>query len=52
LFGTVGLAGIKNSGRKYFWWLLLWVSVKYPGLFPYAIGYSLAGIHLRSLTAR
>ncbi len=51
LFGSMWLLGIKSSGRKYFWKLLLWVSVKYPGLFPYAIGYSLAGIHLRSLTS-
>jgi len=52
LFGSIWLLGIKGSGRRYFWWLLLWVSVKYPGLFPYAIGYSIAGIHLRSLTSR
>jgi radical SAM superfamily enzyme YgiQ (UPF0313 family) len=52
LFGSIWLLGIKGSGRKYFWWLLLWVSVKYPGLLPYAIGYSIAGIHLRSLTSR
>jgi len=50
LFGSMWILGIKNSGRKYFWLLLLWVSVKYPGLIPYAISYSLAGIHLRSLT--
>ena len=50
LFGTVWLAGIKSSGRKYFWKLLLWVSVKYPSLLPYAIGYSLTGIHLRSIS--
>ncbi len=52
LFGSIWLVGIKSSGRKYFWLLLLWVSVKYPGLFPYAIGYSLAGLHLRSLSYR
>jgi radical SAM superfamily enzyme YgiQ (UPF0313 family) len=52
LFGSIWLVGIKSSGRKYFWLLLLWVSVKYPGLFPYAIGYSLAGVHLRSLSYR
>ena len=51
LFGTVWLAGIKGSGRKYFWWLLLWVSIKYPGSLPYAIGYSLTGIHLRSISS-
>jgi len=50
LFGSMWYLGIKNSGRKYFWLLLLWVSVKYPGLIPYAIGYSLMGTHLRSLS--
>ena len=49
-FGTVWLAGIKGSGRKYFWQLMLWVSVKYPASIPYAIGYSLTGIHLRSIS--
>jgi radical SAM superfamily enzyme YgiQ (UPF0313 family) len=49
LFGSIWLLGIKGSGRKYFWLLLLWVSVKYPGLFSLAIGHSLAGIHLRSI---
>lgn len=51
LFGTLWLAGIKSSGRKYFWSLILWVSIKYPTLLPYAIGYSLTGIHLRSLAS-
>jgi hypothetical protein len=51
LFGSIWLLGIKDSGRKYFWQLLFWVSLKYPGLFPHVIGYSLAGIHLRSLSS-
>ena len=50
LFGSVWLLGIRGSGRKYYWQLLLWASIKYPGLLPYVIGYLLAGIHLRSIT--
>ncbi len=50
LFGSMWLLGIKGSGRKYFWQLLLWVSVKYPGLLPYAVGSLLAGLHLRSIS--
>lgn len=49
LFSSIWLLGIKGKGRKYFWKLILWVTIKYPGLFPYAIGYSLAGIHFRSV---
>jgi radical SAM superfamily enzyme YgiQ (UPF0313 family) len=49
LFGSMWILGIKNSGRKYFWLLLLWVLVKYPGQTPYVISYALEGIHLRSL---
>ncbi|MBM3705426.1 MAG: DUF4070 domain-containing protein [Actinobacteria bacterium] len=51
LFGSVWHLGIKGSGRRYFWRLLIWVAIKYPGLFPYAIGYSLAGIHFRSVSS-
>jgi radical SAM superfamily enzyme YgiQ (UPF0313 family) len=49
LFGSIWFLGIRGRGRKHFWKLLLWVAIKYPGLFPYAIGYSLAGIHFRSV---
>lgn len=51
LFGSVWFLGIKSSGRKQFWLLLLWVAVKYPGMFEYAVGYLLAGMHLRSLAS-
>jgi len=49
LFGSIWLLGIKNKDRRYFWKLLFWVTLRYPGLFPYAIGYSLAGIHFRNV---
>ncbi|MBM3699705.1 MAG: DUF4070 domain-containing protein [Actinobacteria bacterium] len=51
LFGSVWFLGIKGSGRKYYWLLLLWAAVKYPGMFEYVVGYLLAGMHLRSLAA-
>ena len=43
--------GIKGRGRRYFWRLIIWSLLKYPGLLPYVIGYSFAGIHFRSLLA-
>jgi radical SAM superfamily enzyme YgiQ (UPF0313 family) len=49
LFSSFWMLGLKNRGRRYFWKLMIWVLVKYPGLFPYAVGYSLAGVHFRSL---
>jgi len=49
LFSSIWLLGIKGRGRRHFWKLLLWVAIRYPGLFPYAIGYSLAGIHFRNV---
>ena len=49
LFGSLWILGIKNRGRRYFWMLILWSLFKYPGLFPYVIGYSLVGIHFRKL---
>jgi radical SAM superfamily enzyme YgiQ (UPF0313 family) len=52
LFGSIWFLGIRGKGRKYFWKLLLWVMIRYPGLFPYAIGYSLAGIHFRNVQGK
>jgi radical SAM superfamily enzyme YgiQ (UPF0313 family) len=48
-FSSLWLLGMKSHGRRYFWGLLLWSLFKYPGLFPYAIGYSLVGIHFRTV---
>ncbi|OQA21711.1 MAG: biotin synthase [Actinobacteria bacterium ADurb.Bin346] len=50
LFSSFWLLGIRDRGRKYFWGLLAWVLIKYPGLFPYAVGYSVAGIHFRTVS--
>jgi radical SAM superfamily enzyme YgiQ (UPF0313 family) len=50
LWSSVWRLGIRGRGRKYFWGLLAWVLIKYPGLFPYAIGYSVAGIHFRNVS--
>ncbi len=49
LFSSFWLLGVKGKGRRYFWKLIIWVMIRYPGLFPYAIGYSLAGIHFRNV---
>ncbi len=51
LFGSLWLLGIKNKGRRYFWKLIFWALIKNPGLFPYVIGYSIAGIHFRAVSA-
>jgi len=50
LFGSVWQLGLRGRGRKYFWNLLFWVALKYPGLFHYAISHSLAGLHLRTVS--
>ena len=52
LFGSVWQLGIRGRGRKYFWNLLFWVTLKYPGLFHYAISHSLAGLHLRTVSVQ
>ena len=46
---SIWYLGIKQRGRRYFWKLILWSLLKRPALFPYAIGFSLTGIHLRAL---
>jgi radical SAM superfamily enzyme YgiQ (UPF0313 family) len=48
---SIWLLGIKEKGRRYFWKLLAWSLVKKPSMFPYAIGFSLVGLHFRSLAA-
>jgi radical SAM superfamily enzyme YgiQ (UPF0313 family) len=49
LFSSFWLLGLKNSGRRYFWKLMLWSLFKYPGLFPYVVGYSIVGVHFRRI---
>ncbi len=47
---SIWYLGIKQRGRHYFWKLILWSLFKRPSLFPYAIGLSLTGLHLRALS--
>jgi radical SAM superfamily enzyme YgiQ (UPF0313 family) len=46
---SLWLLGIRQKGRRYFWKLIIWSLFKKPVLFPYAIGFSLIGVHFRSL---
>jgi radical SAM superfamily enzyme YgiQ (UPF0313 family) len=50
LFGSIFILGIKQKGRRHFWRLLLWTLLRKPGMFPYGIGFSLAGLHFRTLS--
>jgi len=50
LIGSIWWLGIKQRGRHYFWKLILWSLFRRPSLFPYAIGFSLAGIHFRAIS--
>ncbi|MBN1384012.1 MAG: DUF4070 domain-containing protein, partial [Elusimicrobia bacterium] len=50
LFGSIWWLGIRQKGRLYFWKLILWSLFRRPSLFPYAIGFSLTGIHFRSIS--
>ena len=46
---SLWILGIKEKGRRYFWRLLAWSLIRRPSMFPYAIGFSLVGVHFRSL---
>ncbi|MEA2016699.1 MAG: DUF4070 domain-containing protein [Actinomycetota bacterium] len=48
--GSIWYLGIRQKGRRYFWKLILWSLFRRPALFPYAIGFSLVGIHFRSVS--
>ncbi|MBN2073071.1 MAG: B12-binding domain-containing radical SAM protein [Actinobacteria bacterium] len=43
------LLGFRQKGRRYFWRLILWSLLHKPGLLPYAVGFSLTGLHFRNL---
>jgi len=47
---SIWLNGIKQRGRIYFWNLIFWSLFRRPSLFPYAIGFSLVGVHFRSVS--
>jgi len=47
---SIWLNGIKQRGRRYFWNLIFWSLFRRPSLFPYAIGFSLVGVHFRSVS--
>ncbi len=49
LLASFWLLGIKDKGRKHFWKLIAWSLCKHPRKFPYAIGFSIVGIHFRSV---
>ncbi|MDZ7837464.1 MAG: DUF4070 domain-containing protein [Actinomycetota bacterium] len=48
-FVSLWLLGIKDKGRRYFWKLMAWSLFKHPTKLPYVIGFSLTGIHFRSV---
>ncbi|MCJ7473316.1 MAG: DUF4070 domain-containing protein [Actinobacteria bacterium] len=49
LVSSLWFLGIRNSGRHYYWSLLLWSIFNRPGLLPYAVGLPLGLLHFRSL---
>ncbi len=51
LFASFWLLGIKDRGRKHFWKLIAWSLCKHPSKFAYAVGFSIVGIHFRSVFA-
>jgi hypothetical protein len=49
LFSSMWLSGIKYSGKRYYWSLLLWSLFRRPSTIPYVIGSSIVGIHFNKL---
>jgi radical SAM superfamily enzyme YgiQ (UPF0313 family) len=49
LVTSMWLLGFINRGRFHYWKLIIWSLFKKPKLFPYAVGFTLVGIHFRSL---
>jgi len=49
LISSLWILGVRQKGRSHFWKLLTWSLIKKPSMFPYAIGFSLVGLHFRSI---
>jgi radical SAM superfamily enzyme YgiQ (UPF0313 family) len=48
-FTSLFMLGVISRGRRYYWKLILWSLFKKPAMLPYAIGYSITGIHFRGI---
>jgi radical SAM superfamily enzyme YgiQ (UPF0313 family) len=48
-FNCFWFLGIRDKSRKYFWRLIGWSLIHKPKLLPQAIGFSLIGMHFRSV---
>ncbi|MBC7333894.1 MAG: DUF4070 domain-containing protein, partial [Actinobacteria bacterium] len=49
-FSSLWLLGFRYKGKRYFWRLILWSLLRRPSMLPYAVGYSLVGIHFRKIS--
>jgi hypothetical protein len=49
LFSSLWFLGIKESGRYYYWKLILWSLLRKPNLLPYALGLPLGLLHFKTL---
>jgi len=49
LLSSVWFLGMKESGRHYYWGLILWSIFRKPALLPYAVGLPLGLLHFRTL---
>ncbi len=49
LVTSMWILGFIRRGRFYYWRLIAWSLFKKPKLFPHAVGFTLVGIHFRSL---
>ena len=49
LVTSMWILGVVKRGRFYYWKLITWSLFRKPRLFPHAVGYTLVGIHFRSL---
>ena len=48
-FKSIFVIGIFNKGRAEYWKLFIWTLLNRPGLFPYAIMFTITGYHFRKV---
>jgi len=48
-FKSIFIIGIFNKGRAEYWKLFIWTLLNRPGLFPYAIMFTITGYHFRKV---
>ena len=52
LIKSMWVLGVKEEGRRYYWWLFAWTVIKKPKFFPLSITLAVHGLHFRKIAKK